>query len=588
MADTTRITTSDGITLSVREYGEPAHPTVVLIHGYPDTSAVWDGLVAILRPRYHVVTYDVRGAGASDRPAQTSAYGIDQLVSDLGRVIDATSPQRPVHLIGHDWGSIQGWHGVTDPRLTGRIASYTSVSGPNLDFAGQWMRRKARPNPKALRALVNQLAHSAYIGVFLTPLLPELLWRSGLLDRILAGSGAGSAAAPGPTGSLADKLHGLKLYRANMVRRFRAPQPVRTDVPIQVLAPTGDSYVGVQLQTEAPAPWAADLHVREVVGGHWVVSTRPEVIAQPAMELIDEVENAGPTARGLVAAKVAAGRIIGKSTGKPFVGQLAVITGSGAGIGRATALEFARRGADVIVADINLDAATRTATELRALGVTSTSYHLDVGDGDAFAAFAKQVQAEHGTPDIVVNNAGIGMAGPFLSTSVSDWDRIIDINLWGVIHGSRLFAAQMVERGQGGRVVNIASAAAYAPSRTYPAYATTKAAVLMLTQCLRAELARDSIGAVAICPGFINSDISRSTEHVGVDAAAQEELRRHAVKSYGRRNYSPERAAKHIVDATAQNRPIAAITSESKAFLAMSRYTPALARAIAKVDLNKL
>ncbi|SOD73835.1 short-subunit dehydrogenase [Jatrophihabitans sp. GAS493] len=584
MADTTRVPTSDGITLSVREYGEPDNPTVVLIHGYPDTSAVWDGLVAILRPRYHVVTYDVRGAGASDRPDETSAYVIDQLVDDLARVIDAASPQRPVHLIAHDWGSIQGWHGVTDARLDGRIASYTSVSGPNLDYAGQWMRRQARPNPKAIRALLRQLAHSAYIGVFITPLLPELLWRSGLLDRVLSGSGA----SVGPTGTLTDKLYGLKLYRANMVRRFRAPQPQSTQVPVQVLAPAGDSYVGVELQTQAPAPWATNLHVRVLVGGHWVVSSRPEVVAQAAIELIDDVENAAPTPRGLVAARVAATRVRGDRIGKPFAGQLAVITGSGAGIGRATAIEFARRGADVIVADINLDAATRTATELRAHGVVATSYHLDVADGDAFTAFAKQVQADHGTPDIVVNNAGIGMAGPFLATTVADWDRIIDINLWGVIHGSRLFAAQMVARGEGGRIVNIASAAAYAPSRTYPAYATTKAAVLMLTQCLRAELARDNIGAVAICPGFINSDISRSTEHVGVDPAAQEVLRRHAVKSYGRRNYSPERAAKHIVDATAANRPVATITSESKAFLAMSRFTPGLARAIATVDLNKL
>jgi len=198
------------------------------------------------------------------------------------------------------------------------------------------------------------------------------------------------------------------------------------------------------------------------------------------------------------------------------------------------------------------------------------------------------VRTEHDVPDVVVNNAGIGMAGAFLDTSPDDWNRIIDINLWSVIHGSRLFGAQMVARGQGGRIVNIASAAAYSPSLTYPAYATTKAAVLMLTQCLRAELGREGIGAIAICPGFIDTDISRSTQHVGLSAAAQDKRREHAVQSYGRRNYTPARAARHIVDATYRNRPLATITAESKAFHAIERFTPALARKLATVDLNQL
>ncbi len=187
-----------------------------------------------------------------------------------------------------------------------------------------------------------------------------------------------------------------------------------------------------------------------------------------------------------------------------------------------------------------------------------------------------------------MNNAGIGMGGAFLGTSTADWEKIIGVNLWSVIHGSRLFAAQMVQHGQGGQIVNIASAAAYSPSRIYPAYATTKAAVLMLTECLRAELGREDIGVTAICPGFVDTDISKTTVHVGVDESVQQKLREHAVASYGRRNYTPERLAKHAVRAAARNTPVAAISAESKFFRAVSRFAPPLGRQIAKVDLNKL
>jgi short-subunit dehydrogenase len=189
-------------------------------------------------------------------------------------------------------------------------------------------------------------------------------------------------------------------------------------------------------------------------------------------------------------------------------------------------------------------------------------------------------------PEVIVNNAGIGMGGPFLRTRVEDWEKVLGVNLWGVIHGSRLFAAQMVERGQGGQIVNIASAAAYTPSTIYPAYATTKAAVLMLTECLRAELAREGIGVTAICPGLVDTDISRTTVHVGVDERVQEALREHAVAAYHRRGYTPERLARHAVRAAARNRPVAAISLEAKAFRAITRLVPPIARQLARIDLH--
>src|SRR5687767_11707346 len=103
---TVRWVTGAGVELAVDEGGTSGAPTLLLVHGYPDTSAVWADVAARLRDRYHVVTYDVRGAGASGAPEGRRGYTLDLLVADLAAVADAVSPHRPVHLVGHDWGSI--------------------------------------------------------------------------------------------------------------------------------------------------------------------------------------------------------------------------------------------------------------------------------------------------------------------------------------------------------------------------------------------------------------------------------------------------------------------------------------------------
>lgn len=113
---------SGDVTLAARAWGDPVRPTVVLVHGYPDNSEVWDALAGLLARDFHVVAYDVRGAGQSTAPTRTHAYRLGKLTDDFVAVIDAVSPNRPVHLVAHDWGSIQGWAFVTEERLRGRIA----------------------------------------------------------------------------------------------------------------------------------------------------------------------------------------------------------------------------------------------------------------------------------------------------------------------------------------------------------------------------------------------------------------------------------------------------------------------------------
>lgn len=198
--------------------------------------------------------------------------------------------------------------------------------------------------------------------------------------------------------------------------------------------------------------------------------------------------------------------------------QLVVVTGAGSGIGRATAIRFAKHGAHVVVSDMDLDSAQATTAMIRADGNTASAVQLDVTDPVQWETFARDVLADHGVADVLVNNAGIALGGAFLKLSPADWDRLLSVNLMGVVHGCRVFGEQMVERGSG-HIVNIASAAAFTPTPVMAPYSVSKAGVKMLTECLRLELGPKGVGVSAICPGFINTNIGINGITVGVDQA---------------------------------------------------------------------
>jgi pimeloyl-ACP methyl ester carboxylesterase len=260
---TTRARSADGTALAVYESGTEDGPVVVAVHGYPDDHTVWDGVVAALADTFRVVTYDVRGAGASDVPAERAGYRMVRLVDDLVAVLDQVAPGRSVHLLAHDWGSIQCWPALTDPRLDGRIATFTSVSGPSLDHAGAWLR-DLRDHPGAA---LRQLAHSYYTLLFKAPKLPELAIRAGFVDRAVGRR------------SHADEVNGLNLYRANMLSRHGRTTARPIEVPVQVIAPVDDPFVTPALATQAPVPFVRDLHTLVVPGEHWIVKKNPGVIA---------------------------------------------------------------------------------------------------------------------------------------------------------------------------------------------------------------------------------------------------------------------------------------------------------------------
>jgi short-subunit dehydrogenase/pimeloyl-ACP methyl ester carboxylesterase len=579
----TTVTASDGIGLAVHAYTEidPRRPTVLAIHGYPDNHHLWDGVAGLLDGRYNFVAYDVRGAGESERPRGRSGYRFPQLISDVGAVIDSLGVGQ-VHLLAHDWGSIQGWAAVTDDAVMSKVASFTSISGPHLNYAGKFLR-SAR-TPRGLLDVVRQFLASGYIWFFLCPRLPELMIRSGLGVKVIdafgrIGNSSTRAQTFAPARSTGDYVNGLNLYRANMPAPFLAPgaQVPQTNVPVQVLVPRMDIFVTPALQ-RFTGSIPVGSRVIPIEGGHWVVTSRPDVVARLAGEWIDRVVSG---AAATSASVVGSGR-------RDVRGKLALITGAGAGIGRATALELARKGArTIVIVDRDLAAADETAAAVRAIGVDAAVYQADVGDETGMNKLAAQVNDEHGVVDILVNNAGIGMAGRFLETTPEHWDNILSVNLRGVLNGSRAFGTQMVDRGQGGTIINVSSAAAFLPSKSMIAYSTTKAAVLAFSESLRADLADEGITVTAVCPGFVNTNIAKSTVYAGMSADQQDRARKKADAAYRRRNYTPEATAKAIVKAVKTGPPVLPIAAESKVGYAMRRISPSLLRLLARYDLRR-
>ncbi|MFJ8360682.1 SDR family oxidoreductase [Streptomyces sp. NPDC093984] len=567
-----------GIELCVAELGDPARPTVVLVHGYPDSKEVWSEVAPRLADRFHVVLYDVRGHGRSTAPKPLrGGFTLEKLTDDFLAVADAVSPGRPVHLVGHDWGSVQGWEFVTAGRTEGRVASFTSMSGPSLDHLGQWIKRRVRrPTPRRVGQLLGQGARSWYVYLLHTPALPELAWR-GPLGRRWPGILRRAERLPGgdyPTPSLpTDAANGAWLYRDNVRPRLRDPRPdAYAHAPVQLITPLGDAFLSEHLYDELER-WAPRLIRRTLPDKHWIPRTRPDQVAAWIAEFVTAVENGR-------SAPVGSGRYAER-----FGGQLVLVTGAGSGIGRATAVAFAKAGARVVVVDRNGEGAARTAELARRGGARQAwAETVDVSDEQAMEKLADKVAAAYGVVDVLVNNAGIGLSGSFFDTTAEDWRTVLDVNLWGVIHGCRLFGKQMAERGQGGHIVNVASAAAYQPSKVLPAYSTSKAAVLMLSECLRAELAGRGIGVSAICPGFVHTDITSTARFVGVDAEEERRRQKRTNLLYGLRGYRPERVADAVLRAVVRNQAVVPVTPEARSARLLSRIAPGVLRTIARID----
>jgi 2-hydroxycyclohexanecarboxyl-CoA dehydrogenase len=253
----------------------------------------------------------------------------------------------------------------------------------------------------------------------------------------------------------------------------------------------------------------------------------------------------------------------------------ALVTGAGSGIGRATAMALAAAGATMVCTDIDEPSAEKTAAECAersgpGLGTAHQAYRLNVADRAEVDELAAVVERRFGPLTILVNNAGVGMTGSFSDMTAEDWSFIRSINLDGVVHCCSAFTPPMLAAGTG-HVVNVSSGLAYVATANESAYCTTKAAVLQLSQCLRADWAARGVGVTAICPGFINTSIARTTRFTGglEDPAARQKL----VKGFAR-SHPPEKVASAILNAITTNRAVVPVGFESVLGWYVHRLTP--------------
>jgi NAD(P)-dependent dehydrogenase (short-subunit alcohol dehydrogenase family) len=248
-----------------------------------------------------------------------------------------------------------------------------------------------------------------------------------------------------------------------------------------------------------------------------------------------------------------------------------LVTGAGAGIGAATALAFARRGSRILVVDIDEPGAKATAEAcLEAGAPMAVAYTCDVADDAAVAELAERVATEHGPLDVLVNNAGVGMTGELLDMTLADWEWVRGVNLDGVVNCLMAFGPAMVARGRG-HVVNVASGLGYAIRATEPAYVTTKAGVIALSQCVRADWGRRGVGVSVVCPGVIDTPIIEHTRFVGSRDDADVKAKTARLFGHG---HPPAKVAKAIVDTVERDRAFVAVGWEARVGWMLHRLMP--------------
>ncbi|WP_062269016.1 SDR family NAD(P)-dependent oxidoreductase [Endozoicomonas arenosclerae] len=250
--------------------------------------------------------------------------------------------------------------------------------------------------------------------------------------------------------------------------------------------------------------------------------------------------------------------------------QVAVITGAGGGLGRSLAIQLARKGCHLALVDINHPALEETQEKLAGNDIKVTLHQVDVGDIDDMHQLYAEVMEFHGRVNLLINNAGITLQKSFASHSLKDWQRVININLWGPLYGCRLFLDVLRKESQS-HIVNLSSMAAFIGLPSQSSYCVTKSGVQALSECLYAELKKDGVGVTSVHPGAIKTDMIQAT------LADSDDLQK-AQKNYElaqKVGLSADRAAQIILQAVEKNKARVRVGKDSWILDILRRLMPA-------------
>ena len=245
---------------------------------------------------------------------------------------------------------------------------------------------------------------------------------------------------------------------------------------------------------------------------------------------------------------------------KDLKGKVAVVTGGASGIGRAMAERFAAEGMKVVLADIEEGALARAESEMRAAGATVASKRTDVSQGEDVEALARFTVDTFGAVHVLCNNAGVGVGGNSWQQTEADWEWVLGVNLWGVIHGIRAFVPIMLEQGDECHVVNTASGAGLHTRPWLAMYCASKHAVVALSECLHHELSLtgSKVKVSVLCPAVVNTrigesernrpDVLRNAADAGVPGQQMQAMEQ-AFRALLATGLPPEQVAGAVVDA---------------------------------------
>ncbi|MGB7098919.1 MAG: SDR family NAD(P)-dependent oxidoreductase [Xanthobacteraceae bacterium] len=254
-----------------------------------------------------------------------------------------------------------------------------------------------------------------------------------------------------------------------------------------------------------------------------------------------------------------------------LTGRTAVVTGAAGGIGRAIAISLARRGCNLALADLDEENLRKTAAEIATQGVRVSRHHLDVSDRDAVAALPDQVAAEHYRVDVLVNNAGVALAGTFEQVTETDFEWLFGINFWGVVRMTRAFLP-LLHNSDEARIVNLSSVFGLIAPPGNTAYSASKFAVRGFSESLRHELRKTQIGVSVVHPGGIATSIVRNARMPKTNTPEKDEQRRKSFEAI--LTMPPAFAGETIVRGIERRQTRILVGSDAKMIAILERLMP--------------